>query len=356
MKDALVSDEEKELTHHQKAAKLANIARRKNTLQKYNDMGLTYDFLYEEYIVKNRTLQSLADEFDVKIGFIRTVISKYEIVKDPKIYREKAGKLAQERAKDPNSNFRKKSTPEQSRIAQAAAVESRRINRDKKLAEEGITYDSLYDLYITQNKSLKELMVILNRKKSAVRKLLERFEIPAKTQEMRDELQKKRFNELYEDEERVQELVKKTQKTIRELYGNKWYRVVSSKPEKEIVEYIQSAFPELLIKHGDYSTIRNPETGAALQLDIYLPEINLAFEFNGEYWHDRLAYENDLLKNTCTTREAIKDKVCAEKHIQLIHIWDSDYKEGKINILNEIIRTIEEERLKKAKLSLRNSH
>lgn len=355
MNEVFAPDDEKELTHHQKAAKLAAIARKNNTRQKYINMGLTYDFLYEEYIVKNRSLQSLADEFEITLKMIRKALELQNIVKDISDYREKAGRLAREKALNPNSPFRKQ-TPEQLRKAQAKGAKSRRINQDKKLAEEGITYDSLYDLYITQNKSLKELMVILNRKKSAVRKLLERFEIPAKTQEMRDELQKKRFNELYEDEERVQELVKKTQKTIRELYGNKWYRVVSSKPEKEIVEYIQSAFPELLIKPGDYSTIRNPETGAALQLDIYLPEINLAFEFNGEYWHDRLAYENDLLKNTCTTREAIKDRVCAEKNIQLIHIWDSDYKEGKINILNEIIRTIEEERLKKAKLSLRNSH
>lgn len=327
------------------------IIKTQKTLQKYIDIGLTKDFLYEEYIIKNRTLQSLADEFNIHIGTIRSLLSTYGIVKDLLSVKKNQQEALRKTATSPDRVF----DIEVLRKAQAIGSKIRRANYDKKLAEEGITYDSLYDLYITQNKSLKELMVILNRKRSTVRMLLERFEIPAKTQEMRDELQKKRFNELYKDEERVQELVKKTQKTIRELYGNKWYRVVSSKPEKEIVEYIQSAFPELLIKHGDYSTIRNPETGAALQLDIYLPEINLAFEFNGEYWHDRLAYENDLLKNTCTTREAIKDKVCAEKHIKLIHIWDSDYKEGKINTLNEIIKMIEEERLKKAKLSFRNS-
>ena len=347
MKEAFVSDEEKELNRYEKVNKPANTTRKKNTLQKYKDMGLTYDHLYEEYIIKNRSLQSLADEFDVKISFIRTVLSKYEIVKDPKIYREKAGEIARKQALNPNSNFRRKSTPEQSRIAQAAAVKSRRINQDRKLAEEGITYDSLYDFYITQNKSLKELMIILGRKKSSVRILLERFEIPAKSQEMRDELQKKNFDELYEDEEKVQELVKKTQSTIRKLYGNKWYRVTSSKPEKEIVEYIQSTFPELLIKQGDYSIIKNPETGAALQLDIYIPEINLAFEFNGEYWHDRKTYENDLLNKTCTTREAIKDQVCAEKNIRLIHIWENDYKKDRLNILHEIIQEIEKLLIKK---------
>lgn len=329
-------ENEQELNRYQKAAKLSNIARKKNTRQKYIDMGLTHDFLHEEYIVKNRSLQSLADEFNVKIGFIRTVLSIYGIEKDPEVVKEKARNHLKRIATSPD----RKIDVEALRRAQAAGTKSRNANRDKKLAEEGITYDALYDLYIVQNKSLKELMLILDRKKSTVRKLLARFKIPAKTQEMRDEIRKKQFEALYNDEEKVQELVKKTQKTIHEKYGNKWYRVISSKPEKELVEIIETAFPELLIKPGDYSVIRNPETGAALQLDIYLPEINLAFEFNGEYWHDRPAYENDLLNNTCTTREAIKDKVCAEKNIQLIHIWDSDYKEDKSKVITELISKI----------------
>jgi len=53
------------------------------------------------------------------------------------------------------------------------------------------------------------------------------------------------------------------------------------------------------------------------ELDIYLPELNIAFEFNGVYWH------SDLYKS----REYHKDKtdVCRHNNIVLFHIWEDDW-------------------------------
>ena len=63
------------------------------------------------------------------------------------------------------------------------------------------------------------------------------------------------------------------------------------------------------------------------ELDIYLPELYLAFEFNGLYWHSELYKENDYHQK--------KSKICLESGVQLVHIWEDDwlYK-------NEIVKSV----------------
>ena len=70
-------------------------------------------------------------------------------------------------------------------------------------------------------------------------------------------------------------------------------------------------------------------------LDIYLPELNLAFEFDGVYWHNELYRAKNYHKN--------KSDGCEKKGIQLIHIWEDDwlYKQDivKSMILNKLNKT-----------------
>ena len=71
------------------------------------------------------------------------------------------------------------------------------------------------------------------------------------------------------------------------------------------------------------------------ELDIYIPELKLAFEFNGLFWHN----ENNTDKNY----HLIKTELCEEKDIQLIHIYEDDwmYKQNIIKsmILNKLNKT-----------------
>lgn len=64
-----------------------------------------------------------------------------------------------------------------------------------------------------------------------------------------------------------------------------------------------------------------------LELDIYLPELNIAFEFNGLYWHSELNKEKNYHYN--------KTKVCEERGINLIHIWEDDWI-----LKNDIIKSM----------------
>jgi len=53
------------------------------------------------------------------------------------------------------------------------------------------------------------------------------------------------------------------------------------------------------------------------ELDIYLPELKIAFEFNGMYWHNENNKPEEYHKN--------KFEKCFSKKINLIYIWEDDW-------------------------------
>jgi very-short-patch-repair endonuclease len=72
------------------------------------------------------------------------------------------------------------------------------------------------------------------------------------------------------------------------------------------------------------------------EIDIYLQELKLAFEFNGLYWHNELNKDKNYHLN--------KTEECEKQGIQLIHIWEDDwiYK-------NDIVKSIILNKLNKIK-------
>jgi len=68
------------------------------------------------------------------------------------------------------------------------------------------------------------------------------------------------------------------------------------------------------------------------EIDIYLPDLKLAFEFNGIHWHSELYKENNYHLN--------KTNLCEKKGVQLIHIFEDEwlYKQDLIKslILNKL--------------------
>jgi very-short-patch-repair endonuclease len=53
------------------------------------------------------------------------------------------------------------------------------------------------------------------------------------------------------------------------------------------------------------------------EIDVYLPDLKLAFEFNGLYWHSEINKEKDYHLN--------KTENCENQGIELLHIWDDDW-------------------------------
>lgn len=91
---------------------------------------------------------------------------------------------------------------------------------------------------------------------------------------------------------------------------------ISSIKEKNLLDFIKSIYNgEILESYRD-----------KIEIDIYLPELKIGFEFNGLYWHsDKFKDKNSHLNKT---------KYFLEKNIRIIHIWEDDWLSR-----NEIVKS-----------------
>jgi len=95
-----------------------------------------------------------------------------------------------------------------------------------------------------------------------------------------------------------------------------------SKGEIEVKNFIESLGIE--VSPNDRSLIFNPETGNGLELDIFMPALNKAIEYNGEYWHQD------------KTRDLLKQQLCKSKNINLLIIWDKKWRTQNSVCKNEV--------------------
>jgi len=72
-------------------------------------------------------------------------------------------------------------------------------------------------------------------------------------------------------------------------------------------------------------------TDSRQEIDIYLPDLNLGFEFNGLYWHSSQYKDKDYHVN--------KTEHFRERGIRIIHIWEDDW-EFKQDIVKSMISNI----------------
>ena len=95
-----------------------------------------------------------------------------------------------------------------------------------------------------------------------------------------------------------------------------------SKGEIEMCDFIKLIYSGKILEN-DKRAIKPKE------LDIYLPELNLAFEYNGEHWHElHEEREPGYHKN--------KRQACKNKNIRLVEIWEKDWYKNKTEIKNKI--------------------
>lgn len=83
--------------------------------------------------------------------------------------------------------------------------------------------------------------------------------------------------------------------------------------ELNLYTYINSIF------NGEVEMSNRTVLEGRKELDVYIPSKKLAFEFNGVYWHNELYKDKNYHLN--------KTKECLEKGIQLIHIFEDDWRD-----------------------------
>lgn len=91
--------------------------------------------------------------------------------------------------------------------------------------------------------------------------------------------------------------------------------------EEEIFNYIKSIYSgEIIQSYRD-----------GLEIDIYLPELKIGFEFNGLYWHSNLFKDKNYHLN--------KTNYFKERGIRIIHIWEDDWS-NKTDIIKSQISNL----------------
>jgi hypothetical protein len=303
---------------------------------------VTEENLRHYYVELNTPLKVMPEIFGMPMGTLRKHLKKHSV---EKTQTQAGSNVSKSQKANGKSHLHKLHQDKEFMIeVRAKGVKSRRANRIEALAAEGKSYEEVYKVFITHNTSIIKTGEHFGLNKGSMRSILKFYGI-TKAPELIQECKDAGNAELYADEDRVIEMVKKTQATIAERYGNNWYRNTTSKEEEAVRLQIVERFPSLDLIHGRYGIIRRPGSGGLMQLDFYFPEINLAVEYNGIRYHDKDAYLQDLENGTEFSREALKDRLCREASIELIHIWSDDWKknipESFENLAKEITAAIE---------------
>jgi len=91
-----------------------------------------------------------------------------------------------------------------------------------------------------------------------------------------------------------------------------------SKAEKELQNHIEALGYNII--RNDRTQIINPLTGYNLELDIWIPYLNKAIEYNGTYWHSK---KDQMIK------DQIKIDQCKEKDIDLLIVNEANWIKNK---------------------------
>lgn len=101
-------------------------------------------------------------------------------------------------------------------------------------------------------------------------------------------------------------------------------RQFRSFPEIEITNFIKSIYDKTII-------VNTRDIIPPYELDIYLPDIQFAIEFNGVFWHNK----------EISTKEKYKEQKCDDIGICLIQVWEDDWILDRNLELNRIKNCIE---------------
>jgi ribosomal protein L36 len=92
----------------------------------------------------------------------------------------------------------------------------------------------------------------------------------------------------------------------------------SSRAEKELGSFLKAELAAT-VEFGNRSEV------SPLELDIYIPKLKIAIEFNGIYWHSKGDWAEDVLTGSARSKETRKSQRCFDRGIQLLHIWEDDW-------------------------------
>jgi hypothetical protein len=117
---------------------------------------------------------------------------------------------------------------------------------------------------------------------------------------------------------------------VQDEFKNKYYSIYSfptQQKQKELINCIK----KMGIRDNQI-IINTRKVISPLELDIYIPHLNVAIEFNGSYWHSEAILSSIEARN----KHIHKTKLCRDKGIFLLHIFENNWHQKKQQLLNYI--------------------
>lgn len=116
-----------------------------------------------------------------------------------------------------------------------------------------------------------------------------------------------------------------------------------SRPQITIYEFIKTEFKNIKIQYDYFSKINNKR----LQIDIFLEDLNLGFEFNGtgihcdprKFKYDDLSKYGKLAKDVWENDKLKISEYKNERNIDILTIWNLDWTK-KPNVIKRYIKII----------------
>lgn len=222
---------------------------------------------------------------------------------------------------------------------------------DKRLIEKLDSYDFLYKEKIVNQKSIEQIAKEHNISTIPVVKFLKKHKLHQLNDARR---RNNKANQILESEDSLISLYKtNTMQEIAESLGttkgtvSRWFEIHNieakspnsyerkikkiSNEENELYEFITSIYSGEI--HQSNRSILNGR-----ELDIYIPEKNLAIEYNGLYSHIYRPWEDKECLIKGPTYHLQKTTECIEKQIQLLHFFSDEWY-YKSNIIKNIIQS-----------------
>lgn len=138
-------------------------------------------------------------------------------------------------------------------------------------------------------------------------------------------------------EEQIKEQTRKANEGIRELFKNPQWKENQIKKVLEAQNYRttkpEMLFEKLINESGYFPEVQYSKDMAGFMLDFAFPEIKLAIEIDGEYWHS--------LPKTRKRDKCKNYYLGVKKGWELIRIPASDFTHNPDHYIWEVIQTIE---------------
>lgn len=297
-------------------------------------MELNYELLYKLYVIEKHSKRAIARMFNTSHSTITYKLSKYNIAKPTKrkvvnisytelydlyvIKHYSFAKIAKMFNCSPSSIKNKL-------IENGIKI---RTSKESKLPKNTSkpTKSQLYEMY--EMMTDYEISILLGVSKSTIQKWRKQYNIHNKWLCNEKKPSKDELFMLYKKQHisthKLAERFDTTPKTICEwlkeynIPRDNTYVIHRSKAEIEIAEFC-SQFTKV---------ITNTRSVIDGEIDIYLPDLKIAIEYNGMYWHST--------KNKPKYYHVEKTRKCKEKGIMIYHVWEHEWREDQNKILGII--------------------